>query len=99
VYMNHAHNDWAEWAADGGIPLAALLAVFATATALVTRRRLWLLGVPAVFAHALVDFPLQKAALACAVMFVSGLGMASVSAHRQSAPAVAERRNSGSQHP
>jgi O-antigen ligase len=73
VYMNHAHNDWAEWAAEGGIPLLAILAVFGCMVSLNVRAKLWTIGIPAVLAHALVDFPLQKPAIACALFFFAGL--------------------------
>ena len=79
VYMNHAHNDWAEWTAEGGLPLLTLLAIFGCALALRTRKHLWTLGVPAVLAHALLDFPLHKAAIVCALFFLAG---ASVSQRR-----------------
>ena len=92
IYMNHAHNDWAEWAADGGVPMVTLLGVLAVAAVLLARRRLWAVGVSAAFAHALVDFPLHKAALACALMFVVGLAAASLSEREDESPAANPRR-------
>jgi O-antigen ligase len=77
VYMNHAHNDWAEWAAEGGLPFLGMLAVFAGAAVSRLRRNLWALGIPAVLAHSLLDFPLQKPALACVVFFLAGVAAAS----------------------
>ena len=53
--VEHAHNDWLEWATEGGWPYAAvwmLLAIAATRPAL---RSIWGIGVPAIFVHALVD--------------------------------------------
>jgi hypothetical protein len=73
VYMNHAHNDWAEWTAEGGLPMLALAGLLAVAAALSLRTSLWGLGVAAVLVHSLVDFPMQKPALACAVFFVLGV--------------------------
>ena len=29
LFANHAHNDWAEWAADGGLPFALLIGLVA----------------------------------------------------------------------
>ncbi len=75
VSMNHAHDDWAEWAAEGGLPFLGLLAVLGCVLTWRTRRNLWTLGVPAVLAHALVDFPLQKSALICSVLFLAGAGL------------------------
>ena len=31
VFVNQAHNDWAQWAAEGGLPFAFFLVVFAVA--------------------------------------------------------------------
>ncbi|MGA2595863.1 MAG: O-antigen ligase family protein [Bryobacteraceae bacterium] len=75
VYMNHAHNDWAEWTADGGLPLLGLLAIFGGALALRTRKNPWTLGIPAVLAHALLDFPLHKSAIACALFLLAGASL------------------------
>jgi O-antigen ligase len=77
VFMNHAHNDWAEWTAEGGLPFVTLLMVFACAMTMRLRENLWALGIPAVLAHAFVDFPLQKPALACAVFWMAGVAVAS----------------------
>jgi O-antigen ligase len=70
--VTHAHNDWAEWAAEGGIPfLAMLLAVFGWSVRSVMRFP-WGAGVVAVFLHSLVDFPLQKPCLAALVFVLLG---------------------------
>ena len=61
--VNHAHNDWAEWAAEGGVPFFVIVlsvAVWAVPRAL---RSLWGIGIVTVFVHSLVDFPLQAPAL------------------------------------
>lgn len=58
--VEHAHNDWLEWATEGGWPYAAvwmLLAIAATRPAL---RAIWGIGVPAIFVHAFVDFPFAR---------------------------------------
>lgn len=61
--MNHAHNDWLEWAADGGLGLPLLLASFLGVTAWFARRHFWSWGIAFVIAHSLVDYPLQFSAL------------------------------------
>ena len=61
--VNHAHNDWLEWAAEGGIPLFVLIAFIALWSARAAWRAPWAAGVMAVFLHSLVDYPLQKAAI------------------------------------
>lgn len=70
--VDHAHNDWAEWAAEGGLPLlACLLAVglWITPRAI---RSLWGLGIVAVLLHSLVDFPMQTPALALWIFALLG---------------------------
>ncbi len=58
--VNHAHNDWLEWAAEGGIAYAGVwlaIALWAFPRAV---RSGWGLGVGAVFVHALVDYPFAR---------------------------------------
>lgn len=95
IYVNHAHNDWAEWASDGGLLFAAVLAAFACASAIGARRHLWTVGILAVLAHALVDFPMHKPALACAVFFLAGVGRSAsavTAAKRAAEPRNCERQ-------
>ena len=62
-YANHAHNDWAEFAADGGIPFFLLVFIpFAVAVPTVIRHP-WGLGLIAVMLHACVDFPFPRPAV------------------------------------
>jgi O-antigen ligase len=65
---NHAHNDWAEWTVEGGLPVLGLLGMLAVWSLPRTAQSLWSIGIPAVFAHSLVDYPLREPALA-AVLF------------------------------
>ena len=58
--VNHAHNDWAEWAADGGIPFCLLLVSIAIWSLPKAFKTVWGIGLIAVFVHGGVDFPLQK---------------------------------------
>ncbi|MBL8177148.1 MAG: O-antigen ligase family protein [Bryobacterales bacterium] len=71
-YVNHAHNDWAEMAAEGGLAGTLFLAVFAGVTGVAALRNLWGLGVPAVFLHGLVDFPLQRPGVLFWLLILSG---------------------------
>ena len=64
LIANQAHNDWAQWAAEGGLPFAALLVAFVAALARPAIRSLWGIGLLSVALHALVDYPFQKPALA-----------------------------------
>jgi O-antigen ligase len=70
--VDHAHNDWAEWAAEGGLPFLACMLVIATWSALRARQYTWGLGVVTVFLHSLVDYPMQKPALALWVFVLLG---------------------------
>ncbi len=68
--VNHAHNDWAEWAVEGGLPLAAaMLAVLALSIG-PALRTIWGLGPIFVFAHALVDYPFRRLGVAVWIFFV-----------------------------
>jgi O-antigen ligase len=64
LFANHAHNDWAQWTAEGGFPFLALLLGIAVWSVRPALRSRWGIGVIAVFLHCLVDYPLQKPALA-----------------------------------
>jgi O-antigen ligase len=57
--VNHAHNDWAEWAADGGVPFSLPVLSIAIWCLRKAASFPWGIGVFAVFVHSLVDFPLQ----------------------------------------
>jgi O-antigen ligase len=69
---NHAHNDWAEWAAEGGLPFVALVAMLAIWSVRPALDSIWGVGVPAVFAHSLVDYPLREPALAVLLFLMLG---------------------------
>jgi hypothetical protein len=60
TFVNQAHNDWAQWAVEGGLPFVALLAVFAATLVRPAWRCIWGLGVIVVFLHCLVDYPMQQ---------------------------------------
>ena len=63
-FANAAHNDWAQWTAEGGIPCAvAMLSILIWCA----RRALqapWALGLPVLLVHCLFDFPMQIPAIA-----------------------------------
>lgn len=80
LFMNHAHCDWLEWAAGGGIPFAAVLLLVAAVSLRIAHDTPWAAGVPAIFLHALVDFPLHKPVLG--VLTFTLLGMAAASRPR-----------------
>jgi hypothetical protein len=62
-YANHTHNDWAEFAADGGIPFLLLVLIpFAIAIPAAVRNP-WGMGLIAIMLHACVDFPFPRPAV------------------------------------
>ncbi len=62
--VTHAHNDWAEWAVEGGIPMSLFLLVGAVLSAKSILRSIWGIGVLSVLTHSLIDFPMHRHALA-----------------------------------
>jgi hypothetical protein len=62
-YANHAHNDWAEFAADGGVPFLLLVLIPFAAGVPTSVRNPWGLGLIAIMLHACVDFPFPRPAV------------------------------------
>lgn len=59
-FANEAHDDWAEWAAEGGVPFALLLLALVLSITPRAFVSVWGIGVPIVAIHALVDYPLRE---------------------------------------
>jgi O-antigen ligase len=93
-FANHAHNDWAEWTADGGLPLLTMmLCVFFFA--LWNGIRIpWGLGAAAALLHCVVDFPMQKPAISA--LFFALLGMLAAASKNLTSSADADGAHSGS---
>jgi hypothetical protein len=72
LVANHAHNDWAEWMVEGGVPFLALLAMLALWSVRPALDSLWGMGVPVIFVHSLVDYPLREPALAAVFFAMMG---------------------------
>lgn len=71
--VEHAHNDWLEWAAEGGIGFAALwvgLALWFARVAVLTG---WGIGVLGCFVHALVDYPFARFGVSAWILLLLGL--------------------------
>ncbi len=60
---NHAHDDWAEFAAEGGLPFLLLVLVPFLACVPAMFRNLWALGLLAVMLNACVDYPFPRPAV------------------------------------
>jgi O-antigen ligase len=63
TYVNHAHNDWLEWSAEGGVFFAGLMLVVFLWTLLPAWRSVWGVGVVFVCINALVDYPFARLAV------------------------------------
>jgi O-antigen ligase len=69
TFVNQAHDDWVQWAVEGGVPLfLAMLAVVAM-LAPGAVRSLWGIGLIAVFVHAAVDYPFEQRPALAAYLF------------------------------
>ena len=72
-YANHTHNDWAEFAADGGVPLLLLVLIPFAAAVPSAVRNPWGLGLIAIMLHACVDFPFPRPAVSGWMFVLLGL--------------------------
>ncbi|MBZ5619297.1 MAG: O-antigen ligase family protein [Acidobacteriia bacterium] len=77
VVVNQAHNDWAQWAAEGGLPFVLLLAIFALLLCKPAVQSIYGVGTVAFLLHALVDYPMQQRPAVAAWFFaVAGATLA-----------------------
>jgi O-antigen ligase len=89
--VNHAHNDWAEWAAEGGVPFLLILASIVGLSFRAALRSIWGLGPLVVLVHSLVDFPMQTPAIAAWVfVFLAGVATREKAGQRDPGRSVAE---------
>ncbi|HEX4135277.1 MAG TPA: O-antigen ligase family protein [Bryobacteraceae bacterium] len=63
LLANEAHNDWAQWAAEGGLPFSILMAALVVWAAKPAIRSVWGLGILSVMAHSYFDYPIREPAL------------------------------------
>lgn len=73
-YVNQAHNDWIQWAVEGGLPFFLIMLAIVAWSIRPAIRSLWGIGLLAVFVHCLVDYPMQQRP-ALAAFFFAILGM------------------------
>jgi O-antigen ligase len=60
TWVNQAHNDYLEWAAEGGIPYALTMLVLVLWSIRPAVRSIWGIGLLAFCLHALVDYPFAR---------------------------------------
>ena len=70
LFANQAHNDWLQWTAEGGLPYLALMLWVAGYSMKNAMRSGWGVGVCIVFLHCLVDYPIQRMAVALVFFIV-----------------------------
>ncbi len=75
--VEHAHNDWLEWAAEGGIPWASMWLVLALWAARQAWRTGWGIGVLGCFLHAVVDYPFARLGISAWIFIMLGMLAAS----------------------
>ncbi len=98
VYANHAHNDWAEFAADGGIPFFLLVFIPFAAAVPTALRHPWGLGLIAVMLHACVDYPFPRPAVSgwlfamLALLYIAR--MPEETSHRKAKPFILDESSS-----
>ena len=72
LFVEHAHNDWLEWAAEGGVFfVCGVFGLLLFAASKVTKDA-WSVAVLTVFLQAAIDFPLHKPAVAAIQFAVLG---------------------------
>jgi hypothetical protein len=72
LFWNQGHNDWLQWAAEGGIAFVSVTACFAMLISIPAVRSGWGIGVPGVLVLCWVDFPLQKPAVSMILFAIAG---------------------------
>jgi O-antigen ligase len=94
-FVNQAHNDWAQWAVEGGMPFLALMLAVVALLVRPAVRSLWGLGLMAVFVHAWADYPFEQRPALGAFLFA----MAGVVAATSSPAADRPDESSRASHP
>ncbi len=101
IYVNEAHNDWAQWTIEGGIPFIVLLAALVIWLTPAAVRSVWGLGVMSVMIHSFVDYPLREPVLLFFWFVLAGAltqvtkisaGRSKPARRARSEPSAAERR-------
>ncbi|MEP6716670.1 MAG: O-antigen ligase family protein [Terriglobia bacterium] len=72
LYANQAHNDWAQWAVEGGAPMFFLMLWFVLRASSRGLRSVWGAGIAIVFCHCFVDYPIQRIPVAFILFALAG---------------------------
>lgn len=91
TWVNQAHNDYLEWAAEGGIPYACLMLVLIAWSIRPAVRSIWGIGLLAMCIHALVDYPFARLGT-CAWFFVMAAMLAVERSRTRPSPHAASPR-------
>jgi O-antigen ligase len=88
TYVNQAHNDWLQWAAEGGLLFLALMLAIAGWSVGPAVRSLWGVGILSVWLHGLIDYPMQQRPALAAFFFalLGTLAATSAPADAQTTP-------------
>lgn len=103
-YVNHAHNEYAQWWLEAGLAAGAAMALGAVVLALSLRGLLRqpaqarglgitaLVALGAILAHSLVDYPLRTPALLAVAAALAGIAAGQAATIPGNAPAATRRR-------
>ena len=75
--VNHAHDEWIEWACEGGVPLFAAFLLIAGRSGWLSWKNPAALGIPAVLLHSTVEFPMREYPIPLVMMAILGWAEAS----------------------
>jgi len=75
LYDHQAHNDWAQWAAEGGLIVLVAMLMVAVGICRAAWRARWGVGLVGVLVHALVDYPFLHQRPAFGYYFFALAGM------------------------
>jgi O-antigen ligase len=84
TYANQAHNDWLQWAVEGGVPFLLIQLSLAAMVFPAAWRSVWGIGLLSVWIHCLVEYPFQQRP-AIGVWFFVLLGLLAASRQATSA--------------
>jgi O-antigen ligase len=84
TYANQAHNDWLQWAVEGGVPFLLIQLSLAAKVFPAAWRSVWGIGLLSVWIHCLVEYPFQQRP-AIGVWFFVLLGLLAASRQATSA--------------